>query len=102
MEAKDQIKRALWSRGYKVKDVSGTGAGYDLLVEGRHRVRCVISTKAAPRQFHANGCDVMAIFVKDGKVRERYLYAVGSGDGEQGARFEEFTTNPSIGMGRPA
>lgn len=102
MKAKDQIKRALWSRGYKVKDVSGTGAGYDLLVEGKFRVRCIVSTTNGQYQYQTNGCEAMAIFVKDGKVRERYMYSGMNGVGEHGPRFENFTTNPHEVFGRPA
>lgn len=102
MEAKEQIKRALWSRGYKVKDVAGTGAGYDLLVEGRFRVRCAVAMRAEQYQYQANGCDAMAVFVKDGKPRERYLYAKAEGAGDHYSRFESFTTNPAGTFGRPA
>lgn len=38
--AVEKVKRKLWSYGYSAKDVSDVpGLGYDLLVEGKYRVR---------------------------------------------------------------
>jgi hypothetical protein len=40
----EQVKRKLWQRGYSVKEVGDIpGLGYDLLVEGKYRVKVIAS-----------------------------------------------------------
>lgn len=79
------IKKALWSHGYKVKEVSGLGAGYDLLVEGRYKVR-VFGTSEDKPTIVAKNCDVVAI-VKGAQKK----YSLRSG---KVGRFKKWETNP--------
>lgn len=74
------IKKQLWQHGFKVKEVSGLGLGYDLLVEARWKVRVFNASESEPVIFSK-------IFAKqDGVVAIVY-------QGEKKYAFAE-ATNP--------
>lgn len=50
------VQRNLWSRGYRVKVFSDTNLGFDLLVEGKFRVR----VKPNEKRVSTEGVDVIA------------------------------------------
>lgn len=56
------VQRNLWSRGYRVQTFSDTNLGFDLLVEGKFRVR----VKANEKRVSTEGVDVIA-GVEEGK-----------------------------------
>lgn len=91
---KDIIKKALWYRGYKVRDVSNTGIGYDLLVEGKYKLKALGKTTGA---VIVRNCDVIAVV--DGKSKK---YAKSKEKHEHGNVFNVWENNPLKIMGRPA
>lgn len=93
---KDIIKKALWYRGYKVCDVANTGIGYDLLVEGKHKVK-VLASKATGHVV-ARNCDILAVIEGKKKMFSR----ASSEAGDHGSIFSEWISNPIKLMGRPA
>ena len=89
---KDKIKRALWMRGFKVKDVAGV-AGYDLLVEGKWKVK--VTERGETKEdliIRTDGCDVVAIYRKG--ITPDKLYAIKSKNKDGEEVFETWVTNP--------
>lgn len=64
-ELKKEVKKWLWSYGLSVKDVEEIpGVEYDLLVDGKVRVKVVASTIAQRDQDRVfKDCDVLAVIV---------------------------------------
>jgi len=95
-EAKDKIKRNLWMRGFRVKDVSGL-TGYDLLINSKYKVFVGyilpgVKLESIALTTAAN-CDVAAIFIPGEKPiiaysREKKRYLAGLN------QFLSFTRKP--------
>jgi hypothetical protein len=77
-EAKNRIKRNLWMRGYRVKDVFWLTGTYDLLVNQKYRVFVGYISSAKDWEISElvteTDCDVAAIFIP-GKKGERPIIA---------------------------
>lgn len=94
MQSKDliyQVRKNLWSRGWSVKDMSDSELGFDLLVEGKHRVKVVGRFDG---EFDGTKYDFVACAAKGtgafaGKVAIRYR------------SMEEYLEGPADAFGLP-
>lgn len=70
------VKKRLWASGYRVQDMSASALGFDLLVEGKHRV-CVRKEGTG-----LGDSDMTAVVSFDAAKRPVVLYTVaGVSDG---------------------
>ena len=61
-----KVRRNLWDRGYSVRDVSEFGLGFDLLVEGKFRVRVYGGREKLPPEA---GCALASVHMGAGAFK---------------------------------
>ena len=65
-----KVRRNLWDRGYSVKDISDTALGFDLLVEGKFRVRVKSARDKVPNDI---GLVIASVQTGLGAFKGRYV-----------------------------
>lgn len=102
-KTRELVKKNLWFRGYRVRDVSDI-TSYDLLVQDHIRVK-IIERKAEPKKItmDTSGFDVLVVFVNGVTKKHTRFYArvpqVITNNEKNVQTFEGFTKNPAQAFG---
>ncbi|MDD5068056.1 MAG: hypothetical protein PHN89_00445 [Candidatus Pacebacteria bacterium] len=87
-QAIQTIKHSLWVRGYRVKDVSSLGLGYDILVNERHKVRVMM-----PGEMSAGDKFYITVEIRKQSVLRPFWIR---GDGTPTRKPEEVLGKPKV------